>query len=1239
MEGAAIRHVSVRVPWHDQGWNGSVCKDPKGNTSCLALNLIAAMKDDDVEAEHAGKAFLSLNGDLQPPCLAERGTFLSPDPIPIRVTMPYSEWSEPHRHILPTSLQIPGWGGILVPYRWMLKESGWDIAREWGLAVDREREPAGDAFPRFMVDTPWIQNCDNQRAMLDGFAGALAPAHSLVFFYAKQTPLSDAGRNPIVAVALLEHVGATDEYPYRGGAAGGRFQSMVWERTFQHSLRRGADGHYVGGVVLPYQDILALAESDESIAPADYLAIPPEEARDQFRYGTEHVTHGGAIAALQSIRRALDKIATLLPGRWDEDIQWIDTQLNALWSLRGAAPGLGSALSCIAPGLNGTLFAHALAPQLDGVSNPWPIVEAIFDGKRPAPFTAPLLTTMQKRRFAHLRSNDADRYALAQLLSRFEVSKDQALAAYDTGKPKAVLANPYLLFENSRGTEDPIGLSVIDQGLYSGGALKGSWPLHAETDIDINEPDHPFRLRAATIAVLEQRAEAGDTLLPASVLAVAAAELPISPPVTIDDMILELCADDFKPALRIYEVEGQRFAQLEHYEDSGILIRAHIEARLAAPPPADDVDWRSAIDRKLKDVPAGDESEEAARTEKALALSALASERIAILTGAAGSGKTTLLSILLDQSDLVGRDLLLLAPTGKARVRLGQQTGRAQQTQTLAQFLLQQQRWDPETGAYDFSDEGATASVTTCVVDEASMLTEDQLAALLAALPKASRLVLVGDPRQLPPIGAGRPFVDLIAYLKQEQSARGVAELRIGRRQGSAEDGAMPDVELAELFSGRPLEPGEDAIVGDLNESATGRLRFRQWDSAAKLREVLGDVLGEALSAKDGDLERAIDYSLGGQPSGEHLYFGVGSGKAAESWQILTAHRDLPHGSSDLNRHIKRIGRAERLEFARSEHYGFRVIEPRGADQITYGDKVMCVRNHRRSRWTAADGAREGYIANGEVGVVIGDASKAYRPKWTKTEFATQPGESYSFSSGDFSDHAQPKLELAYAVTVHKAQGSEFETVILVLPANSRLLTRELIYTALTRQKQRIWILHQGSFGSLLRLRSDYYSETARRTTNLFRPPLAVVAEPPQSAPLSEGPVSLDAWLVHATRRGDLVRSKSEIVIADILHELESAGRIRYSYEKPLQLGGKERWPDFTIEAGAETWYWEHCGMLGDPAYARRWQQKLAAYAAEGILPWSAEQPEGRLIVTEDGPGRGLDSSALHKLAQQLWKS
>ncbi|GAA4041400.1 hypothetical protein GCM10022281_23030 [Sphingomonas rosea] len=1122
-------------------------------------------------------------------------------------------------------------------YRWMLREPAWETAKDLGLAADAGREPQGDPFPDFMVNTVWVQDADNQRAMLDGFARELAPEHSLVFFYAKRTPLAESG-SAIVAVALLEHVGRVDEYPYKGGAAGGRVQSMVWERPFQHSLRT-AEGGFTGGVVLPYQQILELAEADPELDAAHFLAVPPEDARGEFLYGSEHVGHGSAISALLAVRTAVERCSALVPGNWGEAIGWIDARINDLWRLRGPAPGLGSALTCIEPAsFNGTLFAHAVQDNLPPDADPWPTVIDIFAGRRPQPFSAPPLSTLPKRRFELIRTNRPEQFALIQMLSRFELTKTQAVAAFDAEDPMRAVKNPYVLFEESRFWDEPVPLSRIDQGLYGGGGAVGAWPLPSATLVDPTEPDHPLRLRASAVEVLERAAAAGDTLLRGADIAAAAAELPLSPPVPLDEIALELLERDFYPAVNVEEADGSWTAQLERYVEAGTVIRSHVSARLDAPADAVHVDWRKLLEAEWGGIEEGEEVEEKAREEKSAALKTLTEHRLAVLTGPAGSGKTSLLKLLLRRRDIVGGDVALLAPTGKARVRLGAQTGMRDRARTLAQFLKEQERWNPETDEYSFRSSGATARVSTCVVDEASMLTEDQLAALFSALPKKARVILVGDPRQLPPIGAGRPLVDLIAHLEESHAGAGVASLEVGRRQGK--DGKpvaaalLPDVQLAQLFSGRILGPGEDEIAGEiLSGQAENRLRTREWDTSPRLREVLADVLAEELGSVDGDLERAVDLSLGGKDS-DRMYFNLGAGANVERWQVLTTYRDLPNGSGELNRHLKRVARARKLRLAREGDRGWRVVEPRGADQVTYGDKVICLQNHSRDNWDGK--AHAGYLANGEVGLVVGGTGHS-RPSWTNVEFSTQPGLSYGFRARDFADHASPILELGYAITIHKAQGSEFGAVILVLPANSRMLSRELLYTALTRQQNSLWILHQGPLGAFLRFRSDFYSETARRTTNLFAPPSMVQASPPAGAPPATRRTFLEHKLIHATRRGDLVSSKNEVIIADILNELEQEGWIRYSVEKPLVLAGIERWPDFTVEHGGDVWYWEHCGKLDDPGYRSRWERKKAGYAKEGIDIWASDNPTGRLIVTTDGPEKGVDSGSLAELARRLW--
>ena len=231
-------------------------------------------------------------------------------------------------------------------------------------------------------------------------------------------------------------------------------------------------------------------------------------------------------------------------------------------------------------------------------------------------------------------------------------------------------------------------------------------------------------------------------------------------------------------------------------------------------------------------------------------------------------------------------------------------------------------------------------------------------------------------------------------------------------------------------------------------------------------------------------------------------------------------------------------------------------------------------------------------------------------------------------------------MELAYAITVHKAQGSEFGTVILVLPAGSRLVSREMIYTALTRQKKRIWILHQGSFDNFLALRQYSFSDIAARYTNLLRTPclqeVKVNSEIPRALALAQRGF-LEERLIHRTLRGEMVSSKNELAIANILYAFEREGRLTYQVEPMLPFDdGRGRWADFLIEANGKSWYWEHCGMLVDKEYRKRWERKKTMYQMNDYELFSEHTPNGRLIVTEDGNGVGLDSQMIEKIIKQL---
>jgi len=185
-------HLSVRVPWNDTGWGGQVCSDPTSNTSCMVLGRIHEERDDLFEVEAAGRPFLELAQSNRPPCWRENGAFLSAEELVDERRHEYAKGNnEIYNHLQPTKLVTPPNSLMAVPFRWTLKEKAHELAERHQIDVRWEREDELSEQLGWKNPPAWMQDRDNQLAMLDTFFGALEPRRSLVFLYAKAIPLID----------------------------------------------------------------------------------------------------------------------------------------------------------------------------------------------------------------------------------------------------------------------------------------------------------------------------------------------------------------------------------------------------------------------------------------------------------------------------------------------------------------------------------------------------------------------------------------------------------------------------------------------------------------------------------------------------------------------------------------------------------------------------------------------------------------------------------------------------------------------------------------------------------------------------------------------------------------------------------------------------------------------------------------------------------------------------------------
>jgi hypothetical protein len=1239
-----VQHLSVRLPWHDSGWSGTVCNAPSKNSWCMVLKRIREERNSAAEEDVAGGAWSDLSEAALPACLTERGAALNAKPYSLRSRHPFADTSaETHGHFAENEFRLPAYSLQTIPFRWTRKYDAQAIADELGLPFDLSREP------QLAFETVWVNDFVNQQIMLDTFFSALVPEKSLVFLYAKRTPLTDDPSRVLVGVGRVTSVGRAQEHAYSEDAAG-KLRGLMWERAVSHSIR--PDGF--DGFVLPYQELLALTERDGTIDPSEFVAFAPDEGFEAFSNVAEHVDHDVAIASLLSLADKVRVIAKHISGAWDRHLEWISERLSELWQLRGAFPGLGSALHAFEIRY-GTLLAMDLAQRycVDGrwEEDPWALVSRAFEDPTGvlSPQVASQVQPFDGKRLSVL---PGERLELLKLLSRFNLTIEQASRFFNAESredltDEEILRNPYRLFETDRHTLEPVTIGTIDRGMFPDQSVRQAFPLPEISRLEGDQD--PRRVRALAVHVLADAEARGHTLLPVDQVLQGIRELELDPPCRPSTDLLSLLDPVMAPEIVDASLsDGTRAWQFGQRQKIDDLLRQQVSRRRKGRRHETGHAWRDLVNQSLGDMPDDhDETalEELARREKAAALEELFSARFSLLLGPAGTGKTRLLQMLCDLPEVRGDGILLLAPTGKARVQM-QRNIEGLKALTIAQFLLPD-RFNPETQQYRLSNAPKVESAGTVLIDEASMVTEDMLAAVFDALKGPKRVILVGDHRQLPPIGAGRPLVDLERELRPWDSDReppfprvgpGYTELTVHRRQTGKGNKGRDDLLFATWFTDEAPDPGADEIWARMALGETdGHVEVRCWQTDEELKDQIVEALIRHISEIEHHHdERGFGISLGGEGTDKGVFFNatwaeqnrVGSAARCESWQLLTPVRGKGHGVEELNRFLHERFRKQALKF--SEGRRPRTPRPSGAERIIYGDKVISTTNKKRS----VLGGRKELVSNGEIGIVVGRTEfkkKHYNtPERLEVEFRTQLGNTFVYWPNDFGDDSAVALELAYALTVHKSQGSQFDQVFVVIPQPCFILGRELLYTALTRQVDRVMLFVQGQPSDLRAYTSSKYSEVARRYTNLFAAP-DMLADPTGAF--------LERRLIHRTARGELVRSISEVVVADALN----AEGIDYQYEKALRgTDGVERYPDFTAEdpATGVTVYWEHLGMLSDPTYAARWEKKLKWYKeAMHLEPNGSENDKGeRLVTSENRLDGAIDSARIRQQVRDVFE-
>ena len=551
---------------------------------------------------------------------------------------------------------------------------------------------------------------------------------------------------------------------------------------------------------------------------------------------------------------------------------------------------------------------------------------------------------------------------LLEFLGEHEVPLQLAMPLYRKYGDRAleiIRGNPYLLVDGELGVE----FSTADKLALSMGM----------------EGDDPQRIEAGLLFELAHNLDNGHAFLPRRKLLPATAQL-----IELEGET-EALEDALEALLERGEVIQETVANEEAvylhdlYEaEQYVAFRLSEMARGEQVPPA-------GLDGLIDRIQAEQGIVYAPQQRQAVELAA--ASQVMLLTGGPGTGKTTSLRGVLALFDQLGLETALAAPTGRAAKRLGELCG--MEAATIHRLLETQ--YDPRSGRLVFArDEDDPLRADAVIVDETSMVDILLMRGLLSALRPECRLILVGDPDQLPSVGPGNLFSDLIR------------------------SGVVPMVRLTEIFR----QAAESAIVRNAHGVNRGELPdlrdnkhdffFLRRKDPARAAETIVELV-----------QTRLPNNMGIPP---------------EQIQVLSPTRKRVTGTAALNRAIQEAvnppapDRPER----RFGEYVFR-----------QGDRVMQVRNNYDVIWK--DGLTTGMgVFNGDIGRIV---EVDNRSELITVDFEGRLVE--------YTPDMLGELEPAYAITVHKAQGSEYRAVILSVSDGAPvLLTRGVLYTAITRARE-----------------------------------------------------------------------------------------------------------------------------------------------------------------------------------------
>lgn len=1199
-------HISARLAWHDNGWDGTVCRHPEQNQYCVGFysypaQLIAEERDLEWEKSCAGKHCSKVEDGI-PPCRYSINAFSS-------------------EQITADSSPPEFFGGDADPVHWELPPSTvcvWPYEAMFGDGVKNDQGYFDYGIRR--------QNANE-------FFEQIEPEKSLVFYYANYSnPFNEGEEKHYILIGLsrIKSVGPEIFYNnckpniverYAGG--------FVWQRNI-------TSAYPDEGLRIPYHKYRHNADVLEKIK------LIPENSR-VCKYGAREIDDDDALGLVEQFLGVVNVLIEIgdTTEDWVKRRSWLLTLIGELWAHRGLYPGMPAVLEVMKfeDAIDHFRSEAVKGEEKTAVADIFKFVEGETE-KIPTFDVADPLKAKIRREWKLLE--DKSRLLMKEVFPLIALNADQVECILSdkraenglTSSLEEIHKNPYVLCEQYVGNDpdDVLSWSMLDRALIPSPDLGGK--AYFETNA-------PERLRSLMVDCLKQQPTHMFYPVPMTLQSVnrRLSYLPDWKQNEFHIRYIDADKEILEGALTFRSEADKQFVYLrtqyeeERYVESvfrGLLDRPNIALKR----PVTDAVWRSFLFSENSALA----SKGRTRYEEAIADQSQACQRvfvrpISVLAGAAGTGKSTVSVAIIKaikKGHGEGTSVIVLAPTGKAAERLRQIIDKdealkgAVRTATIHSFLAKH-GWLNDNMTFKKTGGQRAESFQTVIIDESSMLDLNLTAALFRCITWQSvqRLILVGDPNQLPPIGRGKVFADLIHYLlklapdgvahltknlrlmENEVSGKGTGILRLAGLycnplRGSEDRGAKNEED--ELRAEEILKSVQEG--GDVDND----LRTLYWSTPDDLQKQL---------LKQIQVDMLHDAKLDEMPARTFELWQKAFESGAEYMQILAPYR------SDIDT----INVA--CQMSRNDH---RDDPPKMLEGIALFDKVIQVRNRPASNpiiaYNSTSRSTEAVeVYNGEIGFVKPHAldSKTWKQPYSRLKrfqvvFARKPnlmigygGSTAQAPNGRWrSEPVEENLELAYAISIHKAQGSEFGRTYVVISAGMLgFLSPELFYTALTRATKHCTLLVQNDVSPILDMRRPERSQLKRINSSLFE----FRAVPDEFL--------LGPWMpegkIYRTLAADMVRSKSEVIIANILFDRE----IEFSYEKPLFApDGTFYLPDFTVRYHGEDYYWEHLGLLEQTEYQQKWDKKRKWY--ETHFP-------GKLLITIESADLSQQAAALAK--------